>query len=52
MRRGRYGNERTFVSQGSASGLGDVIVRGKETLFKKAHGGLAVGVGSSTAYRR
>jgi hypothetical protein len=39
-----YGNERTFVSQGTASGLGDVIVRGKETLFKKAHGGLAVGV--------
>jgi hypothetical protein len=39
-----YGSERTFVSQGTASGLGDVIVRGKETLFKKAHGGLAVGV--------
>ena len=41
---GTYGNERTFVSQGSASGLGDVILRAKETLFKKSSAGLAVGV--------
>ena len=41
---GTYGDERTFVGQGSASGLGDVIVRAKDTLFKNTRAGLAVGV--------
>jgi hypothetical protein len=41
---GGYGNERTFVAQGSAAGLGDVIVRGKGTVFKTARTGLALGL--------
>ncbi|MGH9143832.1 MAG: hypothetical protein ACRD2I_22070 [Vicinamibacterales bacterium] len=41
---GMYGNERTFVAHGSAVGLGDVIVRGKATAFKKARTGLALGL--------
>jgi hypothetical protein len=41
---GTYGTQRTFVGQGTAMGLGDVIVRGKGTVFKSARGGVAVGV--------
>jgi hypothetical protein len=41
---GTYGSERSFVSRGSATGLGDVIVRGKGTAFKTSRAGVAVGV--------
>jgi hypothetical protein len=41
---GTYGTERTFVASGTASGLGDVIVRGKGTAFKTARTGLALGL--------
>lgn len=41
---GTYGSERSFVSRGSATGLGDVIVRAKGTAFKSARAGVAVGV--------
>ena len=39
-----YGSQRTFVAEGTAMGLGDVVVRGKGTAFRNARGGLAVGV--------
>ena len=38
-----YGNERRFYSSGSATGMGDIIVRAKGTLFRNAHAGLALG---------
>jgi hypothetical protein len=41
---GSYGSERTFVANGSAAGLGDVIVRGKGTAFKTARAGIALGL--------
>jgi hypothetical protein len=39
-----YGNERTFTSSGSASGLGDIVVRVKGTVAKWEHSALAVGL--------
>jgi hypothetical protein len=39
-----YGNQRTFTSFGSASGLGDVVVRLKGTIAKWEHSALAVAV--------
>jgi hypothetical protein len=41
---GTYGNERSFTASGSAAGLGDVIVRGKGTVFKTARAGIAIGL--------
>jgi hypothetical protein len=41
---GTYGNERSFVARGSATGLGDVIVRGKGTVFKTPRAGAAIGL--------
>ena len=41
---GSYGSERTVVANGSAAGLGDVIVRGKGTAFKTAQAGVAIGL--------
>jgi len=41
---GTFGSERRFVAQGAAAGLGDVIVRAKETALKTARGGMALGV--------
>jgi hypothetical protein len=41
---GTYGSERSFVAQGSAAGIGDVIVRGKATAFKTARTGIALGL--------
>jgi hypothetical protein len=38
------GNERIFVGQGSAFGLGDIVVRAKGTAFKNTRGGLALGL--------
>jgi hypothetical protein len=40
---GTYGTQRTFVAQGTAAGMGDVIVRAKQTAFKGARAGLALG---------
>jgi len=39
-----YGNTRSYNSSGSASGIGDVVVRLKGTVGKWEHSGLAVGV--------
>jgi hypothetical protein len=41
---GGYGTERSFVANGSATGLGDVIVRGKGTVFKTDLAGAALGL--------
>ena len=41
---GTYGSQRTFVGEGTAMGLGDVVVRAKGTAFKNTRGGLAIGV--------
>jgi hypothetical protein len=41
---GTYGNERTFAAQGSAAGLGDVIVRAKGTALKTGRAGIALGL--------
>ena len=41
---GTYGNERTFAARGAATGLGDVIVRGKGTILKSEHAGIALGL--------
>jgi hypothetical protein len=43
-KRDTYGQERRFVAQGAAAGIGDLIVRGKGTAFKTARAGIAVGV--------
>jgi hypothetical protein len=39
-----YGNTRTFTSSGSASGIGDVVVRLKGTVAKWEHSALAVAI--------
>ena len=41
---GTYGNERSFTARGSATGLGDVIVRGKGTALKTERAGVAIGL--------
>ncbi len=41
---GGYGNEKVFSASGTASGLGDVILRGKATLLKSGTAGLALGL--------
>jgi hypothetical protein len=41
---GTYGSERSFVAQGSAAGVGDVIARGKETIVKTDRAGVALGL--------
>jgi hypothetical protein len=41
---GTYGTQRTFVGEGTAVGLGDIVVRGKGTAFKSARAGVAIGV--------
>jgi hypothetical protein len=40
---GTYGDQRRFVAQGSAQGLGDVIVRAKATVFKTPRAAVAIG---------
>jgi hypothetical protein len=41
---GEFGSERTFESGGSASGLGDVIIRGKGELFREGSHGFTGGI--------
>lgn len=41
---GGYGDDREFASKGVASGLGDIILRAKGTVFREGHRGLAVGL--------
>lgn len=41
---GTYGTDRLFTASGSASGLGDLILRMKATVLREAQRGLAVGV--------
>jgi hypothetical protein len=41
---GGIGNDREFASRGQASGLGDIIVRVKGTVFREGHRGLAAGL--------
>lgn len=41
---GTYGRERRFEAQGTAAGIGDLILRGKGTAFKTARAGVAVGI--------
>jgi hypothetical protein len=41
---GGYGSDREFSSRGQASGLGDIILRAKGTVFREGHRGLALGV--------
>ena len=41
---GTYGTHRQFASQGSAAGLGDLILRVKGTAFREGLRGLALGV--------
>ncbi|HSK07984.1 MAG TPA: hypothetical protein VK911_00285 [Vicinamibacterales bacterium] len=41
---GTYGSHRQFSAQGSATGLGDVIVRVKGTAFREGGRGVALGV--------
>jgi hypothetical protein len=41
---GGFGNQRTFIAQGSAQGVGDLIVRGKGTVWESPAAGVAVGV--------
>ena len=38
------GSERTFQAGGSATGIGDLIVRAKTGIFRESHRGLALGV--------
>ena len=40
---GDYGSEKTFVTSGTASGIGDLVIRLKSTLIKSGHTGLALG---------
>lgn len=40
----RHGSQKTFVSSGSASGIGDLLMRLKGTVFKSGHNGLALGL--------
>lgn len=39
-----YGTRRRFVAEQSATGLGDVVIRGKATAFKTSRAGLAAGL--------
>jgi hypothetical protein len=41
---GGVGSDREFSSRGQASGLGDIILRAKGTVFREGHRGLAAGV--------
>jgi hypothetical protein len=41
---GGYGNERRFIAEGSASGVGDIVVRAKQTAIRSPRGGVAVGL--------
>jgi hypothetical protein len=41
---GSYGDQRRFVAQGSAQGIGDVIVRAKTTVFRTSRAAVALGV--------
>jgi hypothetical protein len=41
---GTYGDQRRFVAQGSAQGMGDMIARAKGTVFKTPKAGVALGV--------
>ena len=41
---GGVGDDREFTSRGQASGLGDIILRAKGTVFREGHRGLAAGV--------
>jgi hypothetical protein len=41
---GSIGTQRTFSSSGSASGIGDVLVRAKGTIYKSGATGLALGL--------
>ena len=41
---GQYGTQRQFLASGSASGMGDVIVRGKVTALRRESAGLALGL--------
>jgi hypothetical protein len=41
---GGYGSDREFTSRGQASGLGDIILRVKGTVFREGHRGLAAGL--------
>jgi hypothetical protein len=41
---GGYGDERRFIADGSATGVGDIVVRAKETAIKTTGGGLAIGL--------
>jgi hypothetical protein len=41
---GGYGDDREFASRGEASGLGDIILRAKGTIFREGHRGLAAGI--------
>ena len=38
-----YGSEKTFTNSGSASGIGDLVMRLKGTVIKSGHTGLALG---------
>jgi len=39
-----YGDERRFVADGAASGIGDIVMRAKATAFSSPKGGLALGL--------
>jgi hypothetical protein len=41
---GGYGSDREFTARGTASGLGDIILRAKGTVFREGHRGLAAGL--------
>jgi len=41
---GEVGNRRLFTAEGSASGLGDLVIRAKATVSRRAHSGIGVGV--------
>jgi hypothetical protein len=41
---GTFGNERRFIAEGSAEGVGDLVLRAKQTAFKTPRGGIAVGI--------
>jgi len=39
-----YGSQRRFMSEGSAAGVGDIVLRAKGTVLKSARAGLALGL--------
>lgn len=41
---GGFGSDREFTARGTASGLGDIILRAKGTVFREGHRGLAAGL--------